>query len=95
MSVPTLERPVPDETALQQHFEATIAAEQRIEPRDWMPDGYRETLIRQIAQHAHSEIIGMTSMIRSTPSGARAWMAPAGSRPLSRTVITSRSRAQA
>ncbi|NMO04838.1 1,2-phenylacetyl-CoA epoxidase subunit A [Gordonia sp. TBRC 11910] len=44
---------------LQETFDATIAAEQRIEPRDWMPDGYRKTLIRQIAQHAHSEIIGM------------------------------------
>jgi ring-1,2-phenylacetyl-CoA epoxidase subunit PaaA len=40
-------------------FDETIAADQRIEPRDWMPDGYRKTLIRQIAQHAHSEIIGM------------------------------------
>ncbi|MHB8488019.1 MAG: 1,2-phenylacetyl-CoA epoxidase subunit PaaA [Candidatus Dormibacteria bacterium] len=40
-------------------FQALIDADQRIEPRDWMPDGYRKTLIRQIAQHAHSEIIGM------------------------------------
>ncbi|GLZ30624.1 phenylacetate-CoA oxygenase subunit PaaA [Lentzea sp. NBRC 105346] len=40
-------------------FERTVQAEARIEPRDWMPDGYRKTLIRQIAQHAHSEIIGM------------------------------------
>ena len=40
-------------------FQATIDADQRIEPRDWMPEGYRKTLIRQIAQHAHSEIIGM------------------------------------
>jgi ring-1,2-phenylacetyl-CoA epoxidase subunit PaaA len=40
-------------------FDALIAAEQRIEPRDWMPDAYRKTLIRQISQHAHSEIIGM------------------------------------
>jgi ring-1,2-phenylacetyl-CoA epoxidase subunit PaaA len=40
-------------------FEHTVASEARIEPRDWMPDGYRKTLIRQIAQHAHSEIIGM------------------------------------
>jgi ring-1,2-phenylacetyl-CoA epoxidase subunit PaaA len=40
-------------------FDATIAADHRIEPRDWMPDAYRTTLIRQIAQHAHSEIIGM------------------------------------
>jgi ring-1,2-phenylacetyl-CoA epoxidase subunit PaaA len=40
-------------------FDALIAADARIEPRDRMPDGYRRTLIRQIAQHAHSEIIGM------------------------------------
>ncbi|MFD1546153.1 1,2-phenylacetyl-CoA epoxidase subunit PaaA [Nonomuraea guangzhouensis] len=40
-------------------FEATIARNDRIEPRDWMPDAYRRTLVRQIAQHAHSEIIGM------------------------------------
>jgi ring-1,2-phenylacetyl-CoA epoxidase subunit PaaA len=40
-------------------FEEMVAAEGRIEPRDVMPDGYRKTLIRQIAQHAHSEIIGM------------------------------------
>lgn len=44
---------------VQQRFDALIADDQRIEPRDWMPDGYRKTLIRQIAQHAHSEIIGM------------------------------------
>ncbi|KXF48318.1 phenylacetate-CoA oxygenase [Rhodococcus sp. SC4] len=44
---------------LQELFDNTIAADQRVEPRDWMPDGYRKTLIRQIAQHAHSEIIGM------------------------------------
>jgi len=40
-------------------FDAIIAADQRIEPRDAMPEEYRQTLIRQIAQHAHSEIIGM------------------------------------
>ena len=34
-------------------FDDTIAKDQRIEPRDWMPDGYRKTMIRQIAQHAH------------------------------------------
>jgi ring-1,2-phenylacetyl-CoA epoxidase subunit PaaA len=44
---------------LQRRFEEILAAEQRVEPRDWMPDGYRKTLIRQMAQHAHSEIIGM------------------------------------
>ena len=42
-----------------EHFDAVIAADERIEPDDWMPDDYRKTLIRQIAQHAHSEIIGM------------------------------------
>ena len=40
-------------------FDAIIAADGRIEPRDWMPDSYRRTLVRQISQHAHSEIIGM------------------------------------
>jgi ring-1,2-phenylacetyl-CoA epoxidase subunit PaaA len=43
----------------EQMFAATIDKDQRVEPRDWMPDGYRKTMIRQIAQHAHSEIIGM------------------------------------
>jgi ring-1,2-phenylacetyl-CoA epoxidase subunit PaaA len=49
----------PDETQLAAHFDATIDHDRRVEPRDWMPDGYRKTMIRQIAQHAHSEIIGM------------------------------------
>nr|WP_305784795.1 1,2-phenylacetyl-CoA epoxidase subunit PaaA [Actinoplanes lichenis] len=40
-------------------FHRTIERDQRVEPRDWMPEGYRKTMIRQIAQHAHSEIIGM------------------------------------
>ncbi|HZC69768.1 MAG TPA: 1,2-phenylacetyl-CoA epoxidase subunit PaaA [Jatrophihabitans sp.] len=44
---------------VEQHFEQTIQHDRRIEPRDWMPDAYRATMIRQIAQHAHSEIIGM------------------------------------
>lgn len=47
------------ESALQQHFDDTLARDQRVEPRDWLPEGYRKTLVRQIAQHAHSEIIGM------------------------------------
>jgi len=47
------------ETGLMEEFERLLAADQRIEPRDWMPEAYRATLIRQIAQHAHSEIIGM------------------------------------
>jgi ring-1,2-phenylacetyl-CoA epoxidase subunit PaaA len=40
-------------------FDDLVASERRVEPRDWMPDGYRRTMIRQVAQHAHSEIIGM------------------------------------
>ena len=44
---------------LNQRFEDYIAADQKIEAKDWMPDDYRKTLIRQISQHAHSEIIGM------------------------------------
>jgi ring-1,2-phenylacetyl-CoA epoxidase subunit PaaA len=40
-------------------FEARCAAEEKIEAKDWMPEAYRRTLIRQISQHAHSEIIGM------------------------------------
>jgi ring-1,2-phenylacetyl-CoA epoxidase subunit PaaA len=47
------------EQDLADRFEDTIARMSRIEPRDWMPDSYRATMIRQIAQHAHSEIIGM------------------------------------
>src|SRR3712207_4845314 len=58
VSAPPLERGA-QEATLQALFDATLAAGHRIEPRDWMPDGYRRTLIRQIAQHAHSEIIGM------------------------------------
>jgi ring-1,2-phenylacetyl-CoA epoxidase subunit PaaA len=47
------------DTATQaQAFQGRIDAEEKIEPRDWMPDAYRQTLIRQISQHAHSEIVG-------------------------------------
>ena len=53
------QRALADGDEPQRVFEAVIAADQKIEPRDWMPEGYRKTLIRQIAQHAHSEIIGM------------------------------------
>src|SRR4249920_3762952 len=45
--------------SLEQHFQDKIDNEISIEPRDWMPDDYRKTLIRQISQHAHSEIVGM------------------------------------
>ena len=40
-------------------FHALLEAEEKVEPRDWMPDGYRALLIRQISQHAHSEVVGM------------------------------------
>ena len=60
----TAPKPVPaapseHEAALLARFEERIAADGRIEPRDWMPDAYRKTLVRQISQHAHSEIVGM------------------------------------
>jgi ring-1,2-phenylacetyl-CoA epoxidase subunit PaaA len=42
-----------------ERFDTHVAAEGKIEPDDWMPDAYRKTLVRQISQHAHSEIIGM------------------------------------
>lgn len=45
--------------ALEGYFDGLIEADQRIEPRDAMPEAYRQTLIRMMAQHAHSEIIGM------------------------------------
>jgi len=41
------------------HFQKKVDEEIKIEPKDWMPDAYRKTLIRQISQHAHSEIVGM------------------------------------
>jgi ring-1,2-phenylacetyl-CoA epoxidase subunit PaaA len=43
----------------QTKFDAKMAADSKIEAQDWMPDAYRKTLVRQISQHAHSEIIGM------------------------------------
>lgn len=45
--------------SFQEHFDGLIDREITIEPKDWMPDDYRKTLIRQISQHAHSEIVGM------------------------------------
>ncbi|MFT5500715.1 MAG: ring-1,2-phenylacetyl-CoA epoxidase subunit PaaA [Woeseiaceae bacterium] len=56
-------KPTPQRTAESPErlaaFQQHIDAEEKIEPKDWMPDAYRRTLVRQIAQHAHSEIIGM------------------------------------
>ena len=48
----------PDDPDKLAAFQARIDAGDRIEPKDWMPEGYRKTLIRQIGQHAHSEIVG-------------------------------------
>ncbi|WP_313679708.1 1,2-phenylacetyl-CoA epoxidase subunit PaaA [Corynebacterium stationis] len=48
-----------DDAAGQKLFDELIAADSRIEPTDWMPAAYRKTLVRQVSQHAHSEIIGM------------------------------------
>src|SRR2546428_5541988 len=53
--VRSLEEMTPEERAFQQRVDADI----KIEPKDWMPEAYRKTLIRQISQHAHSEIVGM------------------------------------
>jgi len=48
-----------DDPAREARFQSRVDAEEKIEPNDWMPEAYRRTLIRQIAQHAHSEIVGM------------------------------------
>ena len=47
------------EKDLNQIFQTRIDADEKIEARDWMPEKYRQTLIRQISQHAHSEVVGM------------------------------------
>lgn len=47
-----------DEATLAREFQARVDAEEKVEPRDWMPDAYRKTLLRQISQHAHSEVVG-------------------------------------
>jgi ring-1,2-phenylacetyl-CoA epoxidase subunit PaaA len=52
----TLETPA---LTQEEQFQARIDADVRIEPKDWMPEAYRKTLIRQISQHAHSELVGM------------------------------------
>jgi ring-1,2-phenylacetyl-CoA epoxidase subunit PaaA len=53
-SLRAVEELSPEEQAFQQRIDADI----KVEPRDWMTEGYRKTLIRQISQHAHSEIVG-------------------------------------
>jgi len=49
----------PVDTEREARFQARIDADEKIEPNDWMPAAYRRTLVRQISQHAHSEIVGM------------------------------------
>ena len=51
-------RTADDMSAEEQAFQARIDAGVKIEPKDWMPEAYRKTLVRQISQHAHSEIVG-------------------------------------
>jgi ring-1,2-phenylacetyl-CoA epoxidase subunit PaaA len=48
----------PEPEGLLKAFQKRIDNEEKIEPRDWMPEAYRKTLIRQMSQHAHSEIVG-------------------------------------
>src|ERR1700686_1374542 len=60
LDVQSPETPAPlDEGLLEKRFLERVDAEEKIEPKDWMPERYRNTLIRQISQHAHSEIVGM------------------------------------
>lgn len=47
------------EMNLEERFQAYVDGENKVEPKDWMPEKYRRTLIRQISQHAHSEVVGM------------------------------------
>lgn len=47
------------ELNLEERFQSYVDEENKVEPKDWMPDAYRKTLIRQISQHAHSEVVGM------------------------------------
>ncbi len=76
MEQPTMEQSstVPNGSARESHFAALLSAGEKIEPRDWMPVAYRRTMIRQIAQHAHSEVIGQQpegNWITRAPSLAR------------------------
>jgi hypothetical protein len=48
-----------DDAARLARFEERVAREEKVEPNDWMPGAYRRTLVRQISQHGHSEIVGM------------------------------------
>ena len=47
------------ENSLIKEFQEKVDKDEKIEPKDFMPEAYRKTLIRQIGQHAHSEVVGM------------------------------------
>ena len=55
-------------SAEEQAFQSRLDAGVKIEPRDWMPDPYRRTLVRQISQHAHSEVVGMLPEAIGSPA---------------------------
>ena len=48
-----------DASQFENNFESKLSRNENIEPKDWMPEIYRKHLIRQVSQHAHSEIVGM------------------------------------
>ena len=48
-----------DSKQLETNFDSKLSRNENIEPKDWMPENYRKHLIRQISQHAHSEVVGM------------------------------------
>ncbi len=56
--MPTETRP-PEESTQQAEFDARLARDETIEPKDWMPEKYRKQLTRMMSQHAHSEVVGM------------------------------------
>lgn len=58
VKVPGLGKEQTESTEMEKHFQARIDAGEKIEPKDWMPKNYRKFLIRQMSQHAHSEIVG-------------------------------------
>ena len=59
LNIPRGDRPGRGSGQREARFQARVDADEKIEPKDWMPEAYRQTLVRQISQHAHSEIVGM------------------------------------
>lgn len=71
VKVPGIDAPSDEPSDLEQMFQNRIDAGEKIEPKDWMPENYRKFLIRQMSQHAHSEIVGQLpegSWITRAPS---------------------------